>query len=246
VALRSPDGDGVTVRERALAGEAGRPTEDGRVPVGVLVVESHAWTRLGIQRALEERGFVLCGEAGDARAAVDLVERLAPDVCLIDLDLPDVTDAIAAIATTTARTTILVLTSSCDDVGFLDCLCAGAAGYVVKDASPESLSLAIESALRGEVSISRSLLSALVAEMRDSRQASRRRRGAAVALTTREREVLDLLQRGLRTPEIARRLFIEQVTVRSHVCSILKKLSVPNRQAAIRLLDDTDGSSAER
>jgi DNA-binding NarL/FixJ family response regulator len=237
---------GRPLSERPLVREASRPTRDGDISVGVLVVEGHTWTRLGIQRALEERGFVLCGEAGDALEAVDLVGRLSPDVCLIDVDLPDVTDAIAAIATTAPQMTILALTSACDDVGLLDCFCAGAVGYVVKDAPPESLACAIDSARRGEVSISTNLLSALVAEMRDSRQAVRRRRGAAVSLTTREREVLDLLQRGLRTAEIARRLFIEQVTVRSHVCSILKKLSVPNRQEAIRLLDETDGSRSER
>jgi two-component system, NarL family, nitrate/nitrite response regulator NarL len=234
------------VRRPPLDQKVGDPRTAGGTPARVLVADSHAWTRLGIRRALEERGFALCGEASDALEAVDLVARLSPDVCLIDLELPDVSDAIAAIATIARGPTILVLTSSCDDSGLLDCLCAGAAGYVVKDAAPERLARAIESALQGEVSISRSVLSALVAEMRDSRQTTRRQHGPAVALTTREREVLDLLQRGLRTAEIARRLFIEQVTVRSHVCSILKKLSVPNRQAAIRLLDETDGSRGNR
>jgi DNA-binding NarL/FixJ family response regulator len=212
----------------------------------VLVADSHAWTRLGIRRALEEGGFAVYGEAGDALEAVDLVARLSPDVCLIDLDLPTVSDAIATIATTAAGTTILVLTPSCDDPGLLDCLCAGAAGYVVKDAAPDRLACAIESALQGEVSISRGLLSALVAEMRDSRQTKRRPRGAAAALTTREREVLDLLQGGLRTAEIARRLFIEQVTVRSHVCSIVRKLGVPDRQEAIRRLHEAYGSPGNR
>jgi two-component system, NarL family, nitrate/nitrite response regulator NarL len=198
-------------------------------------------TRLGIQRALEERGFVLCGEAGEAEEAVELVARLSPDACLVDLDLPGASGAIATIASAAPGTTVLMLTSSGDEKALLDGLCAGASGYVAKDASPERLACAIESALQGEVSISLSLLAALVVGARESRQTTRRLHGVAIPLTSREREVLDLLQRGLRTAEIARRLFIEQVTVRSHVCSILKKLSVPNRQAAIRLLEETDG-----
>jgi DNA-binding NarL/FixJ family response regulator len=86
----------------------------------------------------------------------------------------------------------------------------------------------------------------LVAAVREHRERSRRSDSTAVRLTSREREILELLQRGLRTTEIAKRLFIEQVTVRSHVCSIVRKLGVPDRQEAIRLLDGADGSPGNR
>lgn len=213
----------------------------------VLVADPQPLTRLGIRRALEEHGFAVCAEVADAAAVVEEARRKQPDVCLIDLGLPG--DAVVAIERLTAHlpdSPVLVLTASCDDLGLLDSLCAGASGYVAKDADPAGLAAAITSALEGEVFLSLPLLAALVASVRGSREKSRRLDRTAVPLTGREREVLELLQRGLRTVDIARRLFIEPVTVRSHVCSIVKKLSVPDRQAAIRLLDKPRGLRRDR
>lgn len=204
-------------------------------------------TRLGMRRALEEHGFVVCAEVADAQAAVEVAQREHPDVCLIDFTAPgNAVAAIERLASDLPDSPVLVLTASCEDLGLLDCLCAGASGYVAKNADPEQLADAISNALRGEVSLSRPLLAVLVAAVRDRRERSRRSDETAVRLTSREREILELLQRGLRTTEIAKRLFIEQVTVRSHVCSIVRKLGVPDRQEAIRLLDEVDGSPGNR
>jgi DNA-binding NarL/FixJ family response regulator len=214
----------------------------------VLVADPQPLTRLGIRRALEEHGFDVCAEVADAETAVEVAQREQPDVCLIDFGPDgDAVSAIERITTDVPDSRILALTASCDDFSLLDGLCAGASGYVAKDAEPERLAAAITSALEGEVSLSRPLLAALVGAVRDHRENARRLESTTFPLTSREREVLELLQRGLRTADVAKRLFIEQVTVRTHICSIVKKLSVPDRKAAIRLLDEPrERSSAER
>jgi DNA-binding NarL/FixJ family response regulator len=212
----------------------------------ILVADPQPLTRLGIRRALEEHGFEVCAEVADAHAAVEVAQSEQPDVCLIDLGADgDAVSAIERLTTDIPDSRVLALTVSCDDFNLLDALCAGVCGYVAKDAEPARLAAAITSALEGEVSLSRPLLAALVAAVRDHREKARRLESAPFPLTSREREVLGLLQHGLRTAEVAKRLFIEQVTVRSHICSIVKKLSVPDRKAAIRLLDEPERSAAE-
>lgn len=263
MALRSPGREGATdrsssfdrtdarLRSKAPSVHPGMRAESssaGASVARILVVDPQPLTRLGIRRALEDHGFEVCAELADAQAAVEVARHEQPDVCLIDLGAEG--DAVSAIERLTADlpdSRVLALAASCDDFGLLDGLCAGASGYVSKDAQPERLAAAITSALDGEVSLSRPLLAALVGAVREHREKSRRLESAAVPLTTREREVLDLLQRGLRTADVAKRLFIEQVTVRSHICSIVKKLSVPDRKAAIRLLDELrERSPAQR
>jgi DNA-binding NarL/FixJ family response regulator len=262
VALRSPGREGVTdgsfafdrtearLRSKASSVHPGMSAESSSAEANVariLVVDPQPLTRLGIRRALEEHGFEVCAELADAQAAVEVARHEQPDVCLIDLGADgDAVSAIERLATDLPDSRVLALAASCDDFSLLDGLCAGASGYVAKDADPEHLADAIRSALRGEVSLSRPLLAVLVAAVREHRERSRRSDSTAVPLTSREREVLELLQSGLRTADVAKRLFIEQVTVRSHICSIVKKLSVPDRKAAIRLLDESERSPAER
>jgi DNA-binding NarL/FixJ family response regulator len=258
VALRSPGREGVTDRSSAFDGTDGRllSTEssvqtgmgtDSASVARILVADPQPLTRLGIRRALEEHGFEVCAEVSDAQAAVEVAKREQPDVCLIDLGAAgDAVSAIERLTTDVPDSRVLALTASCDDFRLLDGLCAGASGYVAKDAQPERFAAAVTRALDGDVSLSRPLLAALVAAVREHRETSRRLQNTAVPLTRREREVLELLQRGLRTADVAKRLFIEQVTVRSHICSIVKKLSVPDRKAAIRLLDEPERSPAER
>jgi DNA-binding NarL/FixJ family response regulator len=254
VALRSPGRDGVTdrssafdrrdarLRSKASSVQPGKGAESSSAEASVariLVADPQPLTRLGIRRALEEHGFEVCAEVADAQAAVEVAQREQPDVCLIDLGAEgDAVSAIERLTTDVPDSRVLALTASCDDLALLDGLCAGASGYVAKDAQPERLAAAITSALDGEVSLSRPLLAALVAAVREHREKARRVESTAVPLTTREREVLELLQHGLRTADVAKRLFIEQVTVRSHICSLVKKLSVPDRKAAIHLLDE--------
>jgi DNA-binding NarL/FixJ family response regulator len=202
------------------------------------VADENALTRFGIRRALEESGFCVCAEACDAAGATESALEERPDICLLGLDMPG--DGIGAIRRITSRlqeTAVVMLTDSGDEGDLLGALCAGASGYLPKDIDPGRLPLALQGVVPGDVALPRALLLRLMEEARHSAL----RRGSALSarleLTTRESEVLKLLRKGLTTGEIARHLFISQVTVRTHVCSIVKKLHVPDRKAAIRLLE---------
>jgi DNA-binding NarL/FixJ family response regulator len=241
----------VALRPQTLPPKAGdatrsraRPRSEGGNPgaepglARVLVADPQPLTRLGIRRALEEQGFVVCAEVADGADALKAAVRERPDACLIDVGLPDdATLAVRAIASALPSTALLMVASPGQEDALLEAFCAGASGHVPKEADPHRLMVAVQAALEGEVSLPRGLLALLVEELRKHRE---HHRASGDELTARERDVVMLLRRGFTTAEIARRLFVEQVTVRSHVCSILRKLGVPNRDAALRLLDESE------
>jgi DNA-binding NarL/FixJ family response regulator len=136
-------------------------------------------------------------------------------------------------------TAVVMLTVSRNDEDLFDALRAGAAGYLLKDTDPDRLPHALRGVLAGEAAVPRELMSRVIDEFRSQ---GRRRRVAVPGrrgkeLSSREWEVLDLLREGRTTADIARRLFVSPVTVRRHVSAILRKLDVPDRQAAIDLVD---------
>jgi DNA-binding NarL/FixJ family response regulator len=134
-----------------------------------------------------------------------------------------------------------MLTVSDRDEDLFDALRAGASGYLLKDTDPERLPHALRGVASGESAMPRHLVARLMDQFRAShgrRLPGRLKRRAE--LTSREDEVLDLLVEGHSTHQMAERLFISQVTVRSHVAAILKKLDVPNRDSAVRLLKDDE------
>lgn len=208
----------------------------------VLVADDHPPTRAGVRRVLEQDGFVVCAEVADASSAVAAALRERPDVCLLDVRMPGGGGVAAAaeIARRLPETRIVMLTVSRDDDDLFDALRAGAGGYLLKDIERAKLPAALRSVLDGEAQLPASLVARVLDEFRGRR--TRRRvlldRRPAVDLRPREWEVLELLRDGLTTAEIARRLFIAEVTVRSHVSAILRKLRVPDREAAVRLLAD--------
>ena len=233
---------------RRLASSAVRSEEarepvpiDGTGPLRVVVAEAQPLTRFGIRRALEEHRMIVCAEAGTASAAVEAVLREHPEVCLLDLDLPGaVITSVAVIATEAPGTGVVMLTAAREDPRLFEALCAGAAGHLPKDMDPARLPVALPRVLEGDERLPRSIVAKVIDEFRE-RQPQQRfpfRKERSAELTPREWEVLELLRGGLTTAEIAQRLFISQATVRTHVASILKKLSVPDRNAAIRLADN--------
>jgi DNA-binding NarL/FixJ family response regulator len=220
------------------------PVPVGRVegpPVRVLVADEHAPMRMGLRDSLEGEGFVICVEATDAPAALAAALRERPDACLLDVNMPG--NGIWAAREITARlpeTAVVMLTSSESDADLFDALRAGAAGYLPNDMDPARLPQALRGVLAGEAALPRRLVARLIDEFRSH---ERRRqllaqphRGAE--LTSREWEVLELMGEGLTTAGIAERLFVSPVTVRRHISSLLKKLGLPNREAALRLLDE--------
>jgi DNA-binding NarL/FixJ family response regulator len=206
----------------------------------VLIADDHPPTRAGVRDALERDDFVVCAEAADAGSAIDAARRERPDVCLLDIHMPgDGIHAAETIARELPDTAVVMLTVSRTDSDLFNALRVGASGYLLKDIDPARLPLALRGVLEGEAALPRRLVALLIEEFRERKRRRRiplvGRRG--VELTDREWEVLELMQQGLSTDEIARRLFISAVTVRTHISAVLRKLHVPTREAALELLD---------
>lgn len=206
----------------------------------VLIADDHPPTRAGVRAALERDNFVVCGEAADARSAIEAARREHPDVCLLDIHMPgDGIQAAETIARELPETAVVMLTVSRTDADLFNALRAGASGYLLKDIDPVRLPLALRGVLEGEAALPRRLVALLIEEFRERKRRRRiplvGRRG--VELTDREWEVLESMKQGHSTDEIAARLFISPVTVRTHVSAILRKLHVPTREAALELLD---------
>jgi len=208
--------------------------------IRVLVADDHPPTRAGVRLALERGGFEVCSEAADAATAIAAARHDRPDVCLLDINMPgNGIEATREIARQLPETAIVMLTVSRADADLFDALCAGASGYLLKDMDPARLPAALRGVLEGEAALPRHLVALVIEEFRERRRHRRlsiaRQRG--IDLTEREWEVLEMLREGLSTSEIAERMFIAPVTVRTHVSAVLKKLHVPDREAAVKLLD---------
>lgn len=205
----------------------------------VLVADDHAPTRALVRAALERGGLLVVAEAATAAQAVHAAEQLHPDLALLDIRMPGGgIDAAQAIAALDPAPTIVMLTVSEDDQDMFGALRAGAAGYLLKGMNTEELPGKLRAVLAGEGALPGTLVPKLIDEFRVRERRrfftstdDRRRR-----LTTREWDVLEMLADGLNTGQIARRMFISPVTVRSHVAAILRKLQVPDRDAAVAFL----------
>jgi DNA-binding NarL/FixJ family response regulator len=205
----------------------------------VLIADDHPPTRAGVRAALQGH-FEICAETATAGEAVEAALRTSPDICLLDVHMPG--GGIAAAAEITAAlpsAAVVMLTISQHDDDLFDALKAGATGYLLKGTDPARLPHALQGVLEGQAALPRPLVARVIAEFRD--QSARRRLPRVgqrdVALSNREWQVLDLLRDGLTTKEIAARLFISGVTVRTHISSILRKLGVDSREAATKLLE---------
>ena len=200
--------------------------------ISVLIVDDHAVVRRGLRSFLELQDDVeVVGEAADGEGAVDAVERLLPDVVLMDLVMPrmDGIEAIRRIREVSPSTKVIVLTSFTDDEKVFGSVKAGAAGYMLKDVQPQELGEAIRTVNRGEALLHPSIASKLMQEFAEGERSA-----TGDILTQREMEVLRLVARGMSNKEIAGELVLAEKTVKTHVSNILQKLHLADRtQAAI-------------
>ena len=206
----------------------------------VLVADASAAQRTVLRLALDGWGFEIRSDVGDARAAVEAAERFRPDVCLLGLDLTG--DALGAVADIASSVPVVVLADSVDEDELLAYLRAGASGYLLKDIDTRRLPAILKRVGEGEAVLPRALVAPLIRELRELEGRAR----FAHRLTAREYEVLELLREGLTTADVAEHLFVAPVTVRTHVAAILKKLGVPDRPAAIRVLEDAEAPPRRR
>jgi len=222
-------------------------TPDQAPRIRVIVVDDQAIVRRSISALLAtEPDLEVVGQARDGEAAVRLVERLHPDVVLMDLVMPGVdgTEAIRRIAELDRGVRIVVLTSFATDEHVFPAIKAGALGYLLKESEPEDLVRAIHQAHRGEPSLHPEIARKVLQEL--NRPAERHERYTADPLTSRELGVLKLVANGLSNQEIARQLVVGETTVRTHVSSILQKLQLASRtQAALYALREGYASLAD-
>lgn len=206
---------------------------DTSEPIRVLLVDDHAVVRRGLKGFLELLDDIqVVGEAEDGRAAVGAAASLQPDVILMDLVMPhlDGIGAISAIKADHPEIEIVALTSFIEESKVTAALEAGAAGYVLKDASAEEVAAAVRAAHAGEVHLDPAVARLLARRMRERRD----RDEPVEPLTEREREVLALVGRGLANKEIAYQLGLTERTARTYVSNILGKLGLQSRtQAAL-------------
>ncbi|MDS1271162.1 response regulator transcription factor [Lipingzhangella sp. LS1_29] len=198
-----------------------------RDPIRILLVDDHPVVRRGLRAMFAERAdMAVVAEAEDGRAACARSAEVDVDVVLMDLRMPGGTDGVTAIREITARPQappILVLTVYDTDADILAAVEAGATGYMLKDAPPEQLCDAVHAAARGETALAPGVAARLMERVR----------GPQPALSSREIEILGLLEHGLTNREIARELVVSEATVKTHLVHIYTKLDVDNRTAAI-------------
>ena len=201
----------------------------------VLIVDDHDLFRTGLRNLLEEEGVVIVGEAGTGAEAVRIVRELAPDVVVMDLNMPGMggVDATRHITEAAPLTRVVMLTISDEDSDVMDAILAGACGYLLKEAPIAQIVEGIKAAARGESMISPRIASRLIRRVCEPSETEPDLVGAE--LTPREHEVLELLARGIANHEIAQALYLSEHTVKNYVSSVLVKLQVENRiQAAVR------------
>jgi DNA-binding NarL/FixJ family response regulator len=202
----------------------------------VVIVDDHDLFRTGLRNLLEEQGVLIIGEAASGAEAVKIVRELAPDVVVMDLNMPGMggVDATRHITTIAPLTRVVMLTISEEDSDVMDAILAGACGYLLKDSSIQDLMAGIRAASLGESLISPNIAAKVLQRVRATSTQPEIANTIRAELSDREIEVLKLIANGKDNAVIAAELHISPKTVKNHISNILMKLQIDNRiQAAV-------------
>ncbi len=202
----------------------------------VLLVDDHDLFRTGLRNLLEEQGVQIVGECDNGTEALHAVREVAPDVVVMDLNMPGISgvEATRQISMIAPLTRVLVLTISDSDSDVMDAILAGACGYLLKDSSITELISGIHAAAVGESLVSPAIASKVLQRVRASGASPHEAELIQSELSDREIEVLKLIANGKDNGMIALELHISPKTVKNHISNILMKLQIDNRiQAAV-------------
>lgn len=213
--------------------------------VRVMVVDDHPMWRAAIARDLAEAGYDVVATVGEGAQAVRVAPAARPDVVVLDLQLPDLSgvDVIRGLVAALPSVRVLVLSASGEQQDVLDAVTAGAAGYLVKSASPADFLAAVAGTAAGEAVFTPGLAGLILGEYRrlaaggpttSGGRTDEAGRPAPPRLTDRETEVLRFVATGMSYKQIADRLVLSHRTVQNHVQNTLQKLQLHNRAELVR------------
>jgi DNA-binding NarL/FixJ family response regulator len=198
--------------------------------IRIVVVDDHALFRRGLVGLLSEmEGFQVVGEAANGQDALGVIESEKPDIVLLDVNMPEMSgiQTLAAMRKQGLDSLVLMLTISQHEEDLIGAIRAGASGYLLKNAEPETLRQTIKQVMAGKAVLAPEVTEQVFRLVRSGQLDS------ASLLTDRELEVLRLLSRGLTTAQTGAKLFISENTVKTHIRHILEKLDVGNRAEAV-------------
>jgi DNA-binding NarL/FixJ family response regulator len=207
--------------------------------IRVVIADDQALVRAGFRMIVESQpDMKVAGEAADGREAVELAQRERPDVVLMDIRMPNL-DGIQATREVASISRVVILTTFELDEYVFDALGAGASAFLLKAAPPEDLVRAIRVVANGEALLAPSVTKRLIEEFAKRPEPAARKAAQLDVLTERERDVLKEVARGLTNAEIAKRLYVSETTVKTHVAHLLDKLDLRDRVQAVILAYET-------
>ena len=202
--------------------------------IRVLLVDDHHLVRTGMRSLMQAMSDItVVGESGDGRAALELLTSLQPNIVLMDIAMPELNglEATTRIAKDFPNTRVIILSMHASEEYVLQALRAGASGYLVKNAAPEELELAIRAVARGETYLSPAISRHVVEELLGRSTAST---NPVDALTPRQREILQLVAEGKSTKQIAGSLGVSVKTIESHRAQLMERLDIRDVAGLVR------------